>query len=302
MSLIQRMKNALKRIFPPPASSFMREINALWEELSQQSGELRKLHGELSQQCGELRKLLEELKRAEQGRLNALLEQSGACRRKADESIWASVFNNTITDSDWLKTRSFSPGRWALGYAALYVLYRILNEVRPTHILELGLGQSTNMITQYAASNREAEHFVVEHDSDWIRFYKQGYPISEQTEIVRLDRTFVPYKEAEAVRVFSGFQERFAGKRFDFILIDAPLGGDMKQYARIDILGLLPECLSESFTILFDDTHRPGEANTVKEICALLDAAGIRYEKGTYNGEKTCTVICSADRAFLCTL
>lgn len=309
MSIFENTKNDLKQILPPPANSFMREINILKEELSQQRSELSKLHEENRKLLDELRgireedrKLLNELKRAEQEKINSILQQSNACRRKADENIWANVFNNTITDSTWLKMQTFSPGRWALGYAALYVLYRILNGVKPKHILELGLGQSTNMITQYAASNSEIEHIVVEHDPDWIRFYKEEYPISNQTEIVHLDRTFVPYKEAESVRVFGSFKERFAGKQFDFILIDAPLGSDMKQFARIDILSVLPECLSESFTILFDDTGRPGEANTVKEICSTLDSAEIKYEKGTYSGEKTCTVICSTDNAFLCTL
>ena len=277
MSIIEKTKSVLKQILPPPVNSFMREINILKAELHQQRSELRKTHEEN-------RKLLDELK------------------RKADESIWANVFNNSITESTWLKIQTFSPGRWALGYAALYVLYRILNGVRPEHILELGLGQSTNMITQYVSSNSEVEHFVVEHDPAWISFYEKEYPMSNQTEIVQLDRAFVPYKEAESVRVFTGFKERFMGKRFDFILIDAPLGGDMKQYSRIDILSLLPECLSESFAILFDDTGRPGEANTIKEICSLLDTAEIKYARGNYAGEKTCTVICSTDNAFLCTL
>ena len=158
------------------------------------------------------------------------------------------------------------------------------------------------MITQYVSSNREAEHFVVEHDPAWISFYKKEYPISKQTDIVQLEITFVPYKEAESVRVFSGFKERFAERRFDFILVDAPLGGDMKQYARIDILSILPECLCESFTILVDDTQRPGESNTINEICSLLDVAEIKYKRRDYSGEKACTVICSTDNAFLCTL
>ena len=270
------------------------ELSELREENRKLLDELRGIREDSKKQSGELSKLREENRK--------LLDELKRTERKAAESIWASIFNNTITGSAWLKTQTFSPGRWALGYPALYALYRILNGVKPKHILELGLGQSTNMITQYVSSKREAEHFVVEHDPAWLSFYKKEYPVSKQTEIVQLDRTFVPYKEAESVRVFDGFKERFSGKRFDFILIDAPLGSDMKQYARIDILSLLPECLSESFTILFDDTGRSGETNTIKEICCALDAAEIKYVKGNYSGEKTCTVICSADNAFLCTL
>ncbi len=62
------------------------------------------------------------------------------------EILWAEIFRSVTDKSTWLKNRSFAPGRWALGYPALYILYRILNEMKPKSILELGLGQSTRMI------------------------------------------------------------------------------------------------------------------------------------------------------------
>jgi len=316
--LLEEQKKAQKE-----DGKLLEELGKIREENERQFSELKRIHEENKKQLDELSKLreengkllreleksnvenikhLDELSRWHNDKLNSITDKSNACMRAAKESVWAEVFNNTITGSVWLKNQTFSPGRWALGYQALYVLYRVLNGARPKHILELGLGQSTNMITQYVATENEVEHFVVEHDSKWIKFYKREYPLAKQTEIVQLDRTFEPYKDAEKVRVYSNFKERFSGKVFDFVVIDAPLGGDMKQYARIDILKLLPECLSESFTILFDDTQRSGEANTVKEICSALEEAGIEYEKGNYIGDKTCTVICSKGNAFLTTL
>ncbi len=80
------------------------------------------------------------------------------------EILWAETFNNTISDSNWLKDKSFSPGRWAVGYQYLYAVYRILNAVKPKKILELGLGQSTKLLNQYAKANKDVKHTVVEHD------------------------------------------------------------------------------------------------------------------------------------------
>lgn len=171
-----------------------------------------------------------------------LKKLAGQNRQKAQESsqyaaeaVWAAIFNNTIVNSQWLVDKTFAPGRWAVGYPYLYVMYRVLNEVRPKKILELGLGQSTRMIGQYAAACSDVEHIVVEHDLEWIRFLKMifSYPI-----IARLCSwsEMVAYKEVAAVRVFSDFKEHFVGQKFDFISIDAPFGGDMKQYARIDVL------------------------------------------------------------------
>lgn len=67
------------------------------------------------------------------------------------EILWANAFHDTIIDSEWLKSKTFSPGRWGVGYQYLYVLYRVLNEIKPRNILELGMGQTTRMIGQYAA-------------------------------------------------------------------------------------------------------------------------------------------------------
>ena len=135
-------------------------------------------------------------------------------------------------------------------------MYRVLNEIRPQRILELGLGQSTRMIAQYAAAHPEAEHAVVEHDPEWIAFFKNDFTLPENSQIVQLDREMVPYEGAEAVRVFKDFAQTFAGRKFDFIAIDAPLGGDMKEYSRIDVLRMLPDILSENFVIMIDDCNR----------------------------------------------
>ena len=224
------------------------------------------------------------------------------CKGYASETVWAEIFNNVISGSRWLQNTSFSAGRWAVGYQYLYVMYRVLNEIRPRHILELGLGQSTRMIGQYASSHKQVEHFVVEHDPEWIDFFSRDFTLSERSKIIKLDRELIPFKEAEAVRVFKGFEEQFSGRKFDFISIDAPFGGDMKQYARIDVLKMLPDCLADSFIIMIDDTERPGETNTVNAMKEQLKQSGIAFAVGRYSGNKDCTVICSNDLKFVCSM
>ena len=225
-----------------------------------------------------------------------------SCERYASETVWAEIFNNVISDTSWLKNTAFSAGRWAVGYQYLYVMYRVLNEIRPRHILELGLGQSTRMIGQYIASQSDAEHFVVEHDPEWIDFFSRDFALCNRSKIVKLDREMIPFREAEAVRVFRGFGEQFKGQKFDFISIDAPFGGDMKQYARIDVLKMLPDCLADSFIIMIDDTERSGETNTVNAMKEQLKQSNIAFSTGRYSGRKDCTVICSEDLKFVCSM
>lgn len=228
--------------------------------------------------------------------------QAADSARHASEAVWAQIFNNTISESLWLKDKTFSPGRWAVGYPYLYVMYRVLNETRPKRILELGLGQSTRMIAQYAAAFQDVEHIVVEHDPEWVEFFCNDFPLPKNTKVVMLEREMAPYKDAEAVRVFKGFKETFQGQKFDFISVDAPYGADMKQYSRIDVLNLIPDGLSEKFVIMVDDTERNGETHTISEIESYLTEAQILYSCGKYSGRKDCMIVCAKQIGFLSSL
>lgn len=234
--------------------------------------------------------------------LLALRLSSQQQSRAIDETLWAEVFRDTIASSDWLLDKTFSPGRWAVGYPFLYVMYRVLNEVRPQRVLELGLGQSTRMMAQFAAAHDDVRHLVVEHDDAWIRFFSSNYRLPESTSVVKLDWDYVAYREAEGVRVYAGFAQALAGMQFDMISIDGPLGGDMEDYARIDVLGLLPQCLSPSFVILLDDLERLAEARTMLDMQAALSEAGVDHLTCQYSGSKNLGLLCSPDLAFLCSL
>lgn len=220
------------------------------------------------------------------------------------ETLWAEIFNSTtLTSKDtWLRDKTFSPGRKAVGYQYLYVMYRILGEAKPKKILELGLGQSTRMISQYAATHEDVEHIIIEHDNEWAQFFGNHFnmPICSKIEITDID--MVPYKNAETVRVYKDLSKKLSGKKFDFISIDAPLGGDMPQYARIDVLQMLPDCLSENFVIMFDDCNRTGERRTLQEMESCLKKHNIAYKRGKYRGIKDVYVLVAEHMKFLTTM
>lgn len=234
---------------------------------------------------------------------NSLIEDSlNIIKGITNEGIWGQIFNNTISDSDWLKNKTFSPGRWALGYPALYVLYRVLNEFRPRNILELGLGQSTMMTTQYAASDLAINHIIVEHDNSWIDFFENSKTLSKNSRIIQRNLSYVPYKDADSVRTYENFKVEIPKIKYDLILIDAPLGGDMKEYARIDVLSILPECLADKFVIILDDANRIGEKHTIKEIDNKLLDCGIKAKHRNYSGIKESCIWTSEGWEFLLTM
>lgn len=270
---------------------------------------LNQMENSLCQTALDNRSLLEnahktlDIKLSEQANeLRVIKQKAEKAMRSASEAVWAEVFNSAIKNCSWLKDVSLSPGRWAVGYPYLYVLFRILNELRPKSILEFGLGQSTRMIAQYAAANKDVKHYVVEHDKNWIEFFGNDCILPENTEIVVLDYDFVSYKEAKKVRIYKGASMVFQNMKFDYISIDGPLGGDMDSYSRIDILNLLPDCLKDSFIIMLDDYNRLAEQNTGREIERILKENGIAFKASTYYGDKDIRIWCSQDLAFYCSL
>lgn len=233
------------------------------------------------------------------------MDEAGILERKLSELVWSEVYHDTIRGSKWLsQDLAFSPGRGAIGYQLMYVLYRVLNEINPTSILELGMGQSTKMIGSYVASTEgKSKHYIVEHDDEWISFFTNHFELPKTTEIVKCDIVDVTVNfgdEDANITSYVGFKEQLADKKFNLILIDGPYGYRSPKYSRVDILDILPSCLEESFVIIMDDCDRSGEQGTCNLIGLMLQEAGIPYCMNTYRGEKDATIIVSENLRFLC--
>ena len=116
---------------------------------------------------------------------------------QSDEIVWAKVWDDTRKGIAWLDNiPSISPGRWAVGYNYIYVITRILNEMKPQRILDLGLGISSTIISQYCDCflSTEGCHDVVEQDESWIEFYLKHHSISKYTHIHPLESLEKDYK------------------------------------------------------------------------------------------------------------
>lgn len=282
-------------------------------EIHDTHNDLGKVRAELHETCGDVKKVRLELHnthkevqsvRANQEKnlevVNRVIQRQGISGRNENELIWSQVFNNAIAESKWLINQTFCPGRWAAGYPMLYILYRVLNEARPRNILELGLGQTTRMIGQYAKWNKECHHLVVEHDSSWIEFFCIDFVLSQNSQILQLELGRKEFR-GEEVTVYQGFDAAING-RYNLIVIDAPFGNDVNNYSRVDIVNTLPDCLEDDFVIIIDDCNRKGELNTKNEIERILSDNGISYAEGKYSGIKDTFVIVSEKLKFLCSL
>ncbi len=312
LDLLNREKEL--EIMRADISECLTVIRAVQVEVHNSFGTLKGVRDEVHNSFGTLKSVRDEVHHSHQHiqklkdevhdnnlRIKKISGVTDKTHNAADEAVWGLVFRDAISHSRWLENRSFYPGRWAVGYQYLYVLYRVLNEAKPKSILELGLGQSTHMITQYADSEPGVCHRVVEHDREWIKFFGQEHKLSDSTEIVCLNLIREALLDEPEVLVYENFRS-LADRKYDLISIDAPFGGDTNIYARVDVLKLIPEYLENSFVIMVDDVNRQGECNAVELIETTLKEHGIAYEEGAYKGNKETRIITSEDNKFLCTL
>ena len=217
---------------------------------------------------------------------------------------YATKFHDSIKGSFIPQDMSFSFGGGAIDYACAYVLFRIINQCRPQHMLEIGMGQSTKIFMSYIDSQTDEGivHRVVEHDDDWIEFFSKTNPISSKTEIINLellqDNVSINGWHGN-VYYYNQFAEAVSDKKYDLIFIDGPYGWNNPKYSRIDCADLIPEILSDSFAIVLHDIYREGEKNTFAYMKSKLQKSGIEFCTTTYNNTG---IIVSEDNRFLCTL
>lgn len=214
------------------------------------------------------------------------------------EILKGMIFNNTISDSEWLKYKSFSPGAWAADYGLLYTLYRVLNGMRPQNVLEFGLGQSSKMLHQYGKFFN-VNVMTCEHDENWIDFFSKEKDGQYDLKIKKMELETISYKGFETLTYKNCVQE-LGGAKYDLILVDGPFG--RPHYSRPQILEIIKTNLSESFCLIIDDTHRSGESETANEVQIILESLGRKYLSHTYSSSKKHTLICSDDLSFLTSL
>lgn len=221
-------------------------------------------------------------------------------RRMLDEVLWAQIYHDTIAGREDLRGLSLSPGRWAANYSLLYLIVRVLLAVRPKRILELGLGESSKVISTLLNSELpDSRHIVVEHDDQWISFFTTNFTLSSRSEIFRCN-LIESKSDGIAPRRYADFQKCLKDG-FDFYLIDGPFGSEpFSREELIQIVDSLQE--GHSFVIIMDDYNRTGERKTVELALERLRARGVSFKSTVYSGVKDQFVLVSPENKFIISL
>ena len=167
----------------------------------------------------------------------------------------------------------------------------------PKNILELGMGQTTKLTSQYAQNkNKEALVQIIEHDEEWIKYFSSQFENSENVKTYKKDlETFTIYNSQNDR--YSDLQDVIINNKYNLIIVDGPIGAN-KQYPRTNVVDLIPNNLAEDFIIILDDVNREGEKNTADLIFTTLEKNNIKYYTGYRNATKQQLIITSESCKF----
>ena len=193
------------------------------------------------------------------------------------ELNFADLLHDSAGGSSWLKDKSFALYGWAANYSFIYTLFRILDNVRPAKILEMGLGQTSLVTSQYVAHNNPAaEVDIIENDASWINIYRPRLAAGENIRLNQCDIEFFDEEGQNRRYNRAALSQITADKKYNLIIVDGPMGGGQK-YPRSNILDLVEKNLAPDFIIIFDDVERPGEQATIARTQDKLKTMGIAF-------------------------
>ncbi|MCO6500407.1 MAG: hypothetical protein J5I47_08540 [Vicingus serpentipes] len=218
-----------------------------------------------------------------------LSEEIDALKKQTQEIEWAHIYHDSIRGKKWLEELPLNIGRWACNYSFFYVLNRVLNDYKPSKILELGLGESTKVISSYLDNElKSSTHLVIEQNQDWANLFEENFKLSDRSTI-SICPIEIQTINSYQVRAYKDFKNKVENN-YDLYIVDGPHGSD--RYSRYDIVQLIKNVSSnEEFIILFDDTDRKGEDETCTTIAAILEEKKIPHYIEKYGGIKSSTII-----------
>ncbi len=168
----------------------------------------------------------------------------------------------------------FYPVGAAASHSLMYLLTRMLGEFQFEAIVELGSGQTTQLIERM---KRGARHVCYEHDPIWHGMMRDAFN--------QIDSRLRPLQRRETHGVgYDGYSDPELGP-FDFLLVDGPPGVD--SYSRFSCVEWIDANSYEEFVIIIDDAERSGEQDTIRFISELLNKRGLHVKVNTLVGRTT---------------
>jgi hypothetical protein len=193
------------------------------------------------------------------------------------EIVYQNIFNNQCLNAGI--SNDFYPVGDAANYSLLYLVFRILKENELETIIELGSGQTTLLIDRIKRTT--TNHICYEDDHHWFKLLEPklqntDYRYTELSNYIIDDISCDWYAHVEY-------------EDFDFLLIDGPRG--VERFSRLGCCELISRSTGGEFIIVFDDSERRGEQDTIAHVCGILNRKGSKFKISQLRGNKEQTII-----------
>ncbi len=176
------------------------------------------------------------------------------------EQIYQVSYLDIARRTSWLDDVPMSsPKGGTASFSLLYILLTILRDEKLDTILELGVGQSTKLFSQYV-KNYKKKLTSIDDDEFWLNMTieKGDYiePVYAKLSPRVVNDIQIDWYDCDRPSLVA-----------DLVLIDGPKAFSKSiKYNRLGVLSWLPDILNDEFIIVVDDVNREGEDFLVKKI------------------------------------
>ncbi|MFA4928242.1 MAG: hypothetical protein WC558_06980 [Patulibacter sp.] len=204
------------------------------------------------------------------------------------ELLYQASYLDLARRTSWLQDVPLSsPGGGTASFSQLYLLLRILNEgAGISRVLELGVGISTSIITQWVEAH-DGTSVHVDDDAGWL---EATVPAGDRVSALHAplgSRTI-------GDRQIEWYDVAMPEGGFDLLLVDGPQAWNAaNRFNRLGVLDWTPDVLAEEFVVVIDDSARPGEHRLAGEMERVIRASGRSVHRRDVVGANSQTLLVS---------
>lgn len=222
-------------------------------------------------------------------RQKQILELTKISKQINNEVLWGHIYHDSIRGKLAIENLSLNVGRWAGNYSFFYILNRILFDCKPKKILDLGLGESSKFISTYCEHyDTSCQHTIIEQDTEWLQVFNEKFILSKYSKVIHCPLTNKNINGFIS-NAYDNFDTSIESK-YDLYIIDGPFGSE--RFSRYDLVNHFTQIDNKhEFIIVFDDTDRVGETDTLKTMLNIFKEKNINVHVGEYEGIKKSTII-----------
>lgn len=187
---------------------------------------------------------------------------------------------------EWVP-RPLYPVGGAAGPLLLYVLIRALEELPIQRVLELGAGQSTQLLDAWSKA-KKGRSVTFEHDADWAARVA-GRCGSGCTSVLHLPLVPISTPAGPDHWYAPPPSGALPEEGFDLLLVDGPVG--TPRFSRYGIVERIPEWLGSEWGIIWDDLDRVGDLESFAALIERLRATDVPHDHLLLQGDRMIGVV-----------